>query len=342
MVSGSGGLNIKDYPFAFSIAVLLFPDVLNDQNVTSFLAITLVGGMLGSLLTIINPVGLLIRALYLRYDHLVFPELRLIHFFVHRIITKNFRASLSAPTITYEVDKMVGILYFLAILGLALYRLTSFDFQKVLGLDSLESSGMIIGIILGIIGVVLVLYNHVWGGSFHSSKSVTHLDRIRSVTALNIGVDFSNLCNEGERWKLYRTENPHLINAVTEEFYSLENFDIKSYPDFCKTFKISKIRNAYQENNVSWQDERNSKYLFEAYKSLREICLRYGLTPKQGIAWFSDNLFIKPNIFDAPIPLLQSSIDSRDWYNAVLKTYKITDMLANFLPKKRWLSMHGE
>src|SRR5690349_9306955 len=109
MVEGQTGLNIKDYPFAFSIAVLFYPNLLSDINDNHIiLGILLIGGMLGSLLTIINPLGLLIKYYYTRnYSdliyYLIFPSIfPAKNNMIHHMAEKNFRSALVAPTISFE------------------------------------------------------------------------------------------------------------------------------------------------------------------------------------------------------------------------------------------------
>lgn len=331
-----GGLNIKDYPFAFSIAALIFPNILSGENFAPLLTITLVGGMLGSLLTIINPVGLLIKGLYLQKANSVFPKMHLIHVVVHKIIIRNFRASLSSPAIAYETDKMVGMIYFLIILAIAFYRIHSDDFIKTLDLSELEISGITVGVIFGFAGVIIMLIHHIFGFSFHSKRATSHLDRISGVTALNLAVDFSNLFNEATKWRQYRSEHSTLASITVNEFRKFGSLEKISLDEFRKKIDISKIERAYQRLNYSWDKERNTKLLFEAYKSLRELCLRYDLNIEQGSSWFINDRNAEPTIFDATISQLQSSIDSRDWYNVGLKTYRVTDTLESMLTRKVW------
>ncbi len=61
MVEGRTGLNIKDFPFAFSIAALFYPGILAGTSQSPIIGLLLIGGMLGSLLTIINPLSLLLK-----------------------------------------------------------------------------------------------------------------------------------------------------------------------------------------------------------------------------------------------------------------------------------------
>lgn len=343
MVEGQGGLNIKDYPFAFSVAALLFPQILSDNTntVPIILGITLIGGMLGSLLTIINPVGLLIREIYWRRSFLkVYPKLNSQNTLVKQILKKNFRAALSSPSISYESNKIVGMLYFLVILSLAIIRtLTGLSVNDTL------LWGIRIGAIIGFGGVMLVLLHDVYGFTlkksirFISKKAISHLDRIRSVTISNLAVDFANLSNEGaNRWlNRYVPNNQDIIRTVCNELSKMENLPISTFDDFGKAFPIQTLANEYAKFNMSWNQGYTLQMCFNAYRSAREVSLRYEVKLSQALTWFANPQFLNQTEFDDPISQLQTSIESRDWYNSTLKTYRITDRLEDFLENKRML-----
>lgn len=338
MVEGKGGLNVKDYPFAFSIAALLFPRILNDSNnaIPAILGITLVGGMLGSILTIINPVGLLIREIYWKTKFIqVYPKLHSQNSLVKQILNKNFRAALSSPSISYENDKMVGMIYFLIILALAIIRSANGDFATTLKLNDFELWGIRIGAGIGFFGVFMVLIYNIRGYAFKKSKkSVSHLDRIKSVTILNLASDFSNLSNELIRWNNTIGQNQQTSIQMCKEFAKLQNMNISSFEDFSKNAIFGRSQQIFQQNNMSWNHNYHPQQIFATIKAIKEISFRYEITSSQVLPWFWNSQSISTNEFDTPISQLQSSIDSRDWYNATLKTYRITDRIEALLTNK--------
>lgn len=339
MIGGKGGLTVKDYPFAFSIAALVFPQILQGGNdLAPILTITLVGGMLGSLLIIINPVGLAIREVYLRTKQQdVYPKLNQQNNLAKQILKKNFRAALSAPAISYENDKIVGMMYFVTVLGFALYRTIQQDFVTALELTEEAIWGMRIGVGIGLVSVLLVLRYNIWGFIIKKSKkSISHLDRIRTVTISNLAVDFANLSNEGGRWQRYTTGDIEIRRMICKGLLKVEEESpiliLKEH--FLKAFPVQQVKNEYTRRRQSWKDNLNLDLLYTTYRSAKEVSLRYDTKLSETLTWFNDMSFLAPTEFDEPISQLQNSIESRDWYNAILKTYRITDRLEDFLEAK--------
>jgi len=340
MMGGKGGLNIKDYPFAFSVAALLFPEILQttDNPLAPILTITIVGGMLGSMLTIINPFGLAIREIYWRTKQSrVYTRLNFENNWVRQILKKNFRAALSSPPISFEMDKMVGMIYFLIVLGFAIFRTTQPDFITSLNLTENTLWGIRIGAGIGFVSVFVVLHYHVRGFVFRSSKkAISHLDRIRTVTISNLAVDFSNLSNEGNRWNRYTTNHSELRLAICDELVRIHNhIPVRLLRDhFTEDLDLVKMKNHYSRLGHRWNDNTTPNLLFFAFRSVWEITNRYETTFPETTLWFRTLAFLNPTEFDEPIGQLQDSIESRDWYNATLKTYRITDRLEDFLEQK--------
>jgi hypothetical protein len=164
MTSGKGGLNIKDYPFAFSIATLLFPSILTTQDQTVIFGILLVGGMVGSILTIVNPFGIATKYIYIwTSKKKMIPEIRKTPF-INKVVLKNFHDSFSSPSISFETDKLVAMFYFLVVLGIALFRLV-FDpgFVNILKLDEFQTFVAIVIVVLGLVGVSITMLSNIVG-----------------------------------------------------------------------------------------------------------------------------------------------------------------------------------
>jgi hypothetical protein len=338
LIGEKGGLNVKDYPFAFSIAALLFPQILQDGNqLSSILSITLIGGMLGSILTIINPIERVIRWIYEKTSFVnVYPKMHEKNRLVKQILKKNFKAALSSPSISYENEKMVGIVYFLVVLLIAMVRTFYNDFSNTLNLADIELTGLRFGSVIGFITVFIVLIYNINGFIIRKSKkSISHLDRIRCVTIANLAVDFANISNEGQRWDRYVTNDARMAPLVCTELSRLENSKINTLDEFIANFHVDRIRKYYQLYEHGWDEDHNPRFLYAAFRSAGEASLRYDVTLSESLTWFEYPQYLGPTEFDIPISQLQSSIESRDWYNATLKTYRITDRLEDFLASKK-------
>src|SRR3990172_1811406 len=163
MVEGRGGLNIKDFPFAFSVTALFSPNILAETSQTPIIGLLLIGGMLGSLLTIINPLSLLFKWNYKRkysdsISNIILPDLITKHNeLTNKICAKNFNAALSSPVISFETDKIIAMIYFVIVLALTIIRSFMDDFTKVFENSELAIWGIRTVAGVGIIGVVMIL-----------------------------------------------------------------------------------------------------------------------------------------------------------------------------------------
>ncbi len=363
MVEGKTGLNIKDFPFAFSIAALTFPNILSgDVNQAQVLGILLIGGMLGSLLTIINPIGFIIKEKYKRsysdyIDYILFPDFLQANELIKKIIQKNFKASLSSPAISFENDKIVAMIYFIIILSATLGRSFMSDFQNILNNNEILIWSIRALAIAGLVGVVTVLLNHTYGINFRRTKmmlkkkvilkifqqpNLSQFDRICCATVANLALDFANLSNEGDKWKNRVTNHPAIRSEVLKRFLKIDkkvevvlshgwttNFD-----DFKSKLPDEDIKKWYQIKNVSWDGTTNHEDLYQKYKIVKEISLTYGAGFAQTLTWFESLVFFNPTELYELEQLLKSSIESRDWYSAYLMKYRITDRIDTVLRQK--------
>ncbi|OLB91700.1 MAG: hypothetical protein AUH25_02030 [Thaumarchaeota archaeon 13_1_40CM_38_12] len=359
MVEGQTGLNIKDYPFAFSVAVLFAPNLLSDpSNNHAILGILLIGGILGSLLTIINPLGLLIKYYYTReYSsqiyHIIFPSMFPVkNNMIKNIAEKNFRSALTTPAISFEIDKIVAMIYFIIILGVAIIRIFLGDLTSILKDNPYLIPIVVTLSVAGLVGVLLVLIRHVYGINFKREKlefrsmnlktlqqtTLSQLDRIRLVTIANLAIDYANLSNEIDKWRSYGLEIQPLRQGVLEAFYKLDSSVAKSFAskkwttDYShfKEFVQKEIKDLYATNNYTL-NAGIMQYLFQRYSSLREISLRYDVEFSEALAWMYDLTAESLLVLYEIEPQVRTSIESRDWDNADLIVYRITDRLENFL-----------
>lgn len=332
MTFGKGGLNIKDYPFAFSLAVLFFPSILNTSNneLPILFGITIFGGTVGSILTITNPVGILIRYIYIwTCQKKILSELRF-NEFLKSVINKNFASAITSPSISYEIDKLVGMFYFIVILSITSYRLFfDQDFNDMLNLE--DSTKNIIGTftILGLVGVIVVFIINIIG-----FKSISHLRRIITTTILFLADDISNLSLEGRKFAEKCHNDSRMFEAVRNAIRKL-NREILDEDDFYNNFDHSEIDRILPVHQQQWKwDLTRSRRFWQHYLVLKEISKRYNIDLNITSIWFNNTQYIPPKEFDESISQLQSVVDSRDWRNAELKTVRILDRMEQLLSEK--------
>jgi len=315
VTSTKGSLNVKDYPFAFSIATLLYPEILtSDTNFTMVIGITVFGGMFGSLLTILNPVGKGIGLIYLlKKMPKIFTELR-VNPLVEGMLNKNCRSAIfSSPSISYETDKLVGMIYFLVVLALAFYRFTFGNYIEIFNLDFQQSQWIMASIALSFIFVLFIFVGSVTGLTISRFTSVSHLDRIKSVTLMNSAVEFANLSTEGNRWTNYVTNNQPMHNLILKEMVQLEKKKIKTFSDFENQFDFLPIKNCFIQQRQQYPEVRIKQNTWKACVSIQEIASRYKISISEALVWFEMPRYLQPGEFDNPISQLQSSVESRDW-----------------------------
>jgi hypothetical protein len=337
MTTSKGGLSIIDYPFAFSIAALIFPPVIEGQDPSVLLAIALFGGMVGSILMIVNPVGFLINRTYeLIYKYRTLPILADISDFVRAVIARNYEAALKSPSITYEVDKLVGMLYFIGVLGLALYRLLYDDvLVKLLNLSHEQAQMLVIIAIIGMALVVTSLVYHVAGWKW---RSISHSCRIRVVTIASMASDFMNLSMEGRR-VLHDafSDNNSLIENAYNTFVKLD----LDYLDSIQVYKqfeplVTEQSDLLKQAHHDLQLSTNvfcEKY-WNYFLTVQELGRKYKVNLHDAAWWLKRNIFFESAEFDVSLSQLQSSIDSRDWQTADLKTHRILKRFEDILKRR--------
>ncbi len=362
MVEGQTGLSIKDYPFAFSIAALFFPNLLNDtvNSSTQILGILLIGGMLGSLLTIINPLSLIIKERYRRsYSdssyHAIFQDVLIPHnHLLENIVKKNMKTAISSPSISFEIDKTVAMLYFVIILTLTIIRSFIGGFTDILNNNQPLIWSITAGVIMGLIGVSLVLINHAFGFKFKFTRlkimgrltiikpilGVSQFDRICYVTIANMAIDLANLSNEGVKWGSGGVDNQTIRDEMLRKFFifnkSVEEVSpdlTASYSDF-ESALFDQIKELYQRTNTSF-NQATIDNSYQKYKSVKEITWKYEVMFSEALSWFANLIFFNPGELYEMEPQLRTLIESRDWNTAELTAYRITDKIETVLRNKK-------
>lgn len=110
MTSGETLLKVADYPFAYTV-VILAGGILGIGLTENKILLLGISGALGTFLTIVDPLGIRVRSQIknrLKKKDLksIFPEMK---YFLHSIETR---------AIGIEVDKIIGMLYFVISIGL--------------------------------------------------------------------------------------------------------------------------------------------------------------------------------------------------------------------------------
>lgn len=338
MVSGKGGLSIKDYPFAFSLAVLLFPPLLSLSTSTDstfpvgvLFSIVFIGGMLGSILTITNPFGNLLRYIYIwTTKSSTLPELRRNNL-LNGIIDKSYDSAIRSPSISFESDKIVGMFYFVIILSAILYRLRYDDqFTNLLALSETEIVSAIVFTTIGLIGILLAMIFSICG-----VKSISHLGRIKTATVLFATGDIVNISILGDR--VYQTTHSRqeVIEVICNAIGVLNPKNIHNPVEFGEQIDDTQIRDILV-NDYNSQYNR-TVFLAGVWKFfiiIKELTLQYKLELFDVTPWFFPRNFFKPQEMDEPLTQLQTCIDARDWVNANIKTLRIINRLEEYFTQR--------
>lgn len=372
MAECRGGLNIKDFPFAFSISALFSPNILSDTFQIPLIGLLLMGGMLGSLLTIINPLSLLFKWLYNRefcdsirnilLPDLIFRQNEL----TDKICAKNFNAALSSPSISFETDKIIAMIYFVIILVSTIIRSFMGDFTKIFESYEIVIWAVRTVAIIGVAGVMVILLRHVFGINFRftyfeikflgikrkilQQSGLFQFDRIRSVTVANLAIDFANLANDGRKWSTKHLVDDQDMDAIfvgmngldkqVEKIHSLPC--TTSYDGFESYFKTKVKDSLTGLGQRTFEDPKNIQKVYRDYRLVKEISIRYGITFSQALTWFyNDEFFDTSTLYDMESQL-KGYIESRDWYAASLLQYRIIDTVTNGLLEKNMPSSIGE
>ena len=363
MVEGRGGLNIKDFPFAFSVAALFYPNILAGTSQTPIIGLLLIGGMLGSLLTIINPLSLLFKWIYKReysdsISNIILPDLILKqNELTKKICAKNFNAALSSPAVSFETDKIIAMLYFVIVLVLTIIRSFMDDFTKIFESYELAIWGIRAIAVMGVAGVVMVLLHHVYGINFKLShfemksfkirkrilqiSELSQFDRICSVTIANLAIDFANLTNDGHKWSGIDLASHKIIDKIFLEMNKVnKKVDKKlglkwttSFSDFESHFKTEEL-NIRKLGYGIFDEPKTIRALYQNYKLSKEISFRYNVSFSQALSWFYNRDFFNIVQLYELESQLKGYIESRDWYTASLLQYRITDTMTKILLAK--------
>ncbi|QUC65019.1 hypothetical protein NsoK4_01720 [Nitrosopumilus sp. K4] len=359
MIEGKTGLNIKDFPFAFSITALFFPNILTGSD-ASIIGVLLIGGMFGSLLTIINPLALLSKWHYRReysntISNIILPDLILKHNrLIEKITVKNFNAALSSPSISFETDKIIAMIYFSFILVITIIRSFMGDFSQIFEKNELALIGIRIFASIGIVGVMMVLIHHVYGYNFKTrsvkifanisflipyQSQLSQLDRICTVTIANLAIDFANLTNDGMKWKVIGLRTSKAIDMLFREMNRVNNeIDKKYSPEI--TISLHEFQTLFrteQFKEVGMRLDENLTVigeLYENYRIVKEISARYEISFSEALSWFCNENFFKNEELYESESQIRKYIDSRDWYSAHLLEYRIVDKIQSVLMEK--------
>ena len=165
-------LKLVELPFSYSLLIIPISNTLvnpeNNLSVTLVLPFFLLFGFLGTSLAIIDPVGRLIRTLASNYNWLDYQEKNKDHpdfDYIDEEILKKLKAkftrhAVNTNSVSYETDKVIGQIYFMAVLLIFSIVFLSFHdgvliFSNVLSCDECSNSLMIIGGVLIITTVII-------------------------------------------------------------------------------------------------------------------------------------------------------------------------------------------
>ncbi|GEM_PF-5093818 len=331
MAVGKGGLSIIDYPFAFSIAALISPSFVQGDQFTVLMAITLIGGMFGSILTITNPVGLAINQIYRHFTkNRVLASLTKISTFTKGVVHKNFDAALRSPAVSFETDKLVGMFYFVVILSITIYRLRyDSNYIQIFNFSEQQIALILCAAVIGLLGVLAYMILNVIG-----MRSISHLGRINIATVLLVASDFKNLSTEAER--VHRTTFSNDAGVITIACNTLRDADFRTIKNSDDLKAIATQQNDFRTilNRVNMREDTFYARYWYFSRIVVKLASRYGITPKDTLWWFKSTSLLAPNDLESYLPHLQSSIDSRDWHYADLQVVRISYRLEEVLMSK--------
>jgi len=294
-------------------------------------SIVFIGGMLGSILTITNPFGNLLRYIYIwTTKSSTLPELRRNNL-LNGIIDKSYDSAIRSPSISFESDKIVGMFYFVIILVAILYRLRYDDqFTNLLTLSETEIVSAIVFTTIGLIGILLAMIFSICG-----VKSISHLGRIKTATVLFTTGDIVNISILGAT--VYKTVHSRgeLIIAISNAINALNPKNIHNPVELDEQIDDTEIRNTVV-NDLRSQYNRTAflARVWQFFLIIKELTLQYKLNPSDVTPWFTPKNFFKPQEMDEPLTQLQTSIDARDWVNANIKTLRIINRLEEYFTQR--------
>lgn len=159
MAIGETLLKTTQIPFAYSIILLFFRIMNIDYGMESIIAIIGIGSILGTGITILDPVGMIFRQL-LTNQSVKRPNKIERDFIISAINTRSIK---------FEIDKLTSISYFILILVISLCALFSGNFVYDLTYDTVNNfvcdidctrTLMIVFICVILIIVIVVLYKN--------------------------------------------------------------------------------------------------------------------------------------------------------------------------------------
>jgi len=232
------------------------------------------------------------------------------------------------------------------------------DFTKIFESYEIAIWGIRIVAAVGIVGVLMVLLHHVYGINFKfthieltshkirkrilQTSGLSHFDRICSVTVANLAIDFANLTNDGHKWSGTKLSNARVNDMI---FQGMNRVDKKvektlsskwttSLNDFESHFRNEEKDRIDSIGFRIFDEPRTIQFLYQNYKLIKEISIRYGVTFSQSLSWFYNNVFCDvPRLYESESQL-KGYIESRDWYSANLLQYRITDAITRVLLQK--------
>ena len=107
-----------------------------------------------------------------------------------------------------------------------------------------------------------------------------------------------------------------------------------SYSDFSSTFSSTELQKIAVTLNQSWRFEKNIRKAYNNYQLAKTVQLRYDVEFSEGLCWFSNTTFFVNSELYEYEPQIRHYIEERDWYNADLLSYRITDNIETVLKGK--------
>lgn len=352
MIGGKGALGAKDFPFGVSLVTLVIPifmgtPTLDNDQIPYYLIF--MGMMIGSFLVITNIPA---KIMHFTYSAVckknVLKEIQEDKF-VNAITEKSFCDAMKTPSISYEEDKIIGMIYFCIILSLSLYHsIFGTYFQNMLNNDSNLITIVGVIVVVSLVGVVIALIWNIW------KSSPNHLQKISCVTASLVFSNMLNLMREEKRFKdKIRHDNLILPKVITEINPTEKISDLKELerrlPN-SQTYQVylgdlarsrpqelinlrkqnlpeDEIKKRWKNYNegLEMSQTRRRKHIFDYYQCLKGYEKLYDITiPDMNTGLYNRMYDIeRQEDLWTFLPSLQSEINNRDWQLAQILYMRI-------------------
>lgn len=251
MPSGETLLKFTDYPFAYSIMAMFMGSIGVSLSQDHFIFLGIAGAF-GTLLTVVDPIGGIIRNIETKY-----LEKR-----NKKIIDLTFKLSaLKTKAITFEIEKILGLFYFIIlILAFAIAitipspffdKLIQKDILEILQLNELQLKSIFLLVSAIVIGVLVIRATKFWNELDNEIEiAAYHLIAINNDNATQTSIQNMTRAIEQNDWTLaelwkgkireeikYKKGKRELIIKAADSVFSPLHFEASEFKKYLQDRK---------------------------------------------------------------------------------------------------------